>query len=347
MSDIPPPQTGRTARGSILVCSAGAKSPLILAIREAVTRLGPDLRVLTSDADPEAPAHSVGLGRIDLPHIGRDSHEDPSTIAAVARCLHQADVRLVIPTRDGELSFWSHAAESLRRQGVEVVVSPQSAITLALDKVAFDHHGREQGLPTIPTAAMVTGSGPFVVKERYGAGARDILLRGSAAEAREHVARLNEGIVQPFIEGEEFSADAWIGSDGTLRGPVLRRRDEITDGEARITTTVRDATLEQVATALLESLPLRGPVNVQMLRTPAGAVHIIELNARFGGAMTCSIAVGLDVWGWELQQLTGVPMTEFVRREYEVRQTRRRDSNGLASDTLVIVPPDPARAPAR
>jgi carbamoyl-phosphate synthase large subunit len=55
-----------------------------------------------------------------------------------------------------------------------------------------------------------------------------------------------------------------------------------------------------------------------------GGLHIIECNARFGGASTASIAVGLDSIYWSLCELLnmtpGIP--EFDRLNQEVRQVR-------------------------
>jgi carbamoyl-phosphate synthase large subunit len=76
--------------------------------------------------------------------------------------------------------------------------------------------------------------------------------------------------------------------------------------------------------SLLESLPLKGPVVLQVIRDVEGHAHIIELNARIGGASTASIAAGLDIWWWSLLEAEGMRTDNypFNRIPGEVRQVR-------------------------
>jgi carbamoyl-phosphate synthase large subunit len=98
----------------------------------------------------------------------------------------------------------------------------------------------------------------------------------------------------------------------------------IANGESRITATFRDPPLEQKAAAVLTRLKLRGPVVLQLLVDKAGKAHIIECNARFGGASTASIAAGLDPFYWSLLEAQGTDVSAypFCRIPNEVRQVR-------------------------
>ena len=53
-------------------------------------------------------------------------------------------------------------------------------------------------------------------------------------------------------------------------------------------------------------------------------IHIIECNARVGGASTVSIAAGLDIFYWSLLEADGANLHEqpFTRIIGEVRQIR-------------------------
>jgi carbamoyl-phosphate synthase large subunit len=96
------------------------------------------------------------------------------------------------------------------------------------------------------------------------------------------------------------------------------------NGESRITTTFRDASLESQARQWIEAYGVRGPVVMQVLLDASGAPHIIELNARFGGASTASIQAGLDSLYWSLLEASGADVSPhpFVRSKTEVRQVR-------------------------
>lgn len=317
---------------AVMISSVGRKVSLVAMLTDA-TRQFADFRLLTADLDPYAPGHRVGMGRVDLPPLHSLSEFPPNLLPL----LRDAGVGVVVPTRDGELEFWATNAETLRASGIDVVVSPAATIRVMLDKLSFAEGGAAVGLPVIPTSLLPDFDGPLVVKERYGAGSRSIALGVSSGEARAHSRGLAAPVFQPFIQGSEFSADAWVGRSGTLHGPILRRRETVVDGEATVTTTLRDADLERTALSVLTWLPLRGPVNVQLLRTTDGTVHVLEVNARFGGASTCSVHAGLDVWNWELREYLGEDAGPFQRLQREVRQVRLRQSDGGVKDRIEYV----------
>lgn len=316
----------------VLVSSAGRKVALVELLRRAADPKG--IRVLTADSNPDAAAHRAGAGRLELPAIGQGGSADPRLLHEIIGRLREAGVSLVIPTRDGELGFWAAHAEALRTAEIEVVVSPWVSVRVALDKLLFAELGADAGLPVIRTSSTIDNDGPLVVKERFGAGSRSMLLGASPDQARIHARGLSNPVFQPLLCGDEFSADAWIGRTEEIRGPIVRRRTKIVDGESVVTETLRDPDLERAARSVLDLLPLRGPVNLQLIRTPDGAIHVLELNARFGGASTCSVHAGLDVWGWELQEAIHGSAGPFHRSETEVRQTRVRHADGSCTDRI-------------
>jgi carbamoyl-phosphate synthase large subunit len=312
-----PADPARAAR-HVLISSAARKIPLVRSVIAAARRLDPAIRVLAGDLDTQALARFVADGFVQLPRT-----EPQQSDALLALCRAHG-VGTVIPTRDGELGFWAEHAPAFRAQGVEVVVSPAASVALCNDKLRFAEHGIAAGLPMIPAGLQPQGPGPFVVKERYGAGSRSIGLRLDADAARAHAGALSSPIFQPFVQGSEISVDAWLDRRHQLKGLVLRHRDQIIDGESAVTTTFRDPAIEAVCRRVLEAIPLCGPVVLQLLRDRDGGVHIIELNARFGGASTASIAAGLDSWTWTLAQADGRDLDAypFRRADDEIRQIR-------------------------
>jgi carbamoyl-phosphate synthase large subunit len=178
----------------------------------------------------------------------------------------------------------------------------------------------------IPSALSLEGA-PWercVVKERRGAGSRSIGIGLDRAQAATHARTLSEPIFQPFLAGEEISADAWLDRAARLKGLVLRRRDLVIDGESQVTTTFRDARIESEIAGLLGALDLRGPVVVQALLHADGSINVIECNARLGGASTAGIAAGLQSLYWSLLEAHGgnVDHEVFERAPGEIRLVR-------------------------
>lgn len=293
--------------------SAGAKIPLLESVAAAVARQSPPLGVIAGDRAYAPLARHVAADYWQMPPLD-DVVGDDLLGACVAR-----GIRVVVPTRDGELAFWAEHAPAFAGAGIHVVVSSPAAVELALDKLTF---GQMADVPVIPASTTPDGPGPFVVKERFGAGGRGIGLRLSRAEALTHAAGLTAPIFQPFIEGREISIDAWCTQAGVVHGVVLRTRDLVVGGESKVTTTFRDAALESRLCTWLSGRGFRGPLVAQAIVDATGRVHVIEINARFGGASTAGVAVGLDVWHWSLCEALGEPVPGFQRASGDVRQVR-------------------------
>ncbi|GID07533.1 carbamoyl phosphate synthase-like protein [Pseudomonas sp. 008] len=331
MNDSQTHLKGRREGGAhnVLVTSASRKAPLVRAMQEAARRIHPDARVIAGDVDPEAPTRYIADGFWQMPRI-----TDAELPALIKGC-HEREIAVVLPTRDGELLFWARHSAAFSEAGISVVVSNPKAIERCLDKLAFADFGRKIGLPVINAAATpeAVGVGPYVVKERYGAGSRAIGLDLSLDAARHHATMLDTPIYQPFVPGPEISIDGWIDRNGAVVGVLLRRRDRVIAGESQITTTLRSEALEREAVRALETLDLHGPVVMQAI-VINDSMQIIECNPRFGGASTIAIAAGLDVLYWSLIEAFGQgPAPVFNRIAGEVRQVR------LPAD-LVLHDPD-------
>jgi carbamoyl-phosphate synthase large subunit len=316
--------------GHVLVTSASRKAPLVRALQAAARRIDPGAKVVAGDVDPDAPARYVADVFWQMPRL-----DESCPAALVEGCLARG-VRTVLPTRDGELRFWADAKPALAAEGIAVIVSQADAVTRCLDKLAFAEFGLAQGLPVIPASIdpAALEADRLVVKERSGAGSRGIGLNLTPEAARAHAAGLSAPIFQPWAPGPEVSVDAYLTAAGAVHGLVLRRRDRVVAGESQITTTFRDARLEAQAVAVLEALGLAGPVVMQAIVTETG-LAVIEVNARFGGASTASLAVGLDALFWALLERLrpGAPLPPFERRPGEIRLVR-------APQDIVIDGPD-------
>lgn len=318
------------ALGSVLITSAGSKIPLLRALREAARRIDPDATIVAGDIDHDAASRYLADGFWRMPEL---ETLDLETIVAECR---RRDVRTILPTRDGELAFWAGAKPALEAEGISVIVSRPESVALCLDKLAFAEWGKAAGLPVIPASRQPEcfAELSLVVKERFGAGSRSIGVGLSLSDARRHATGLADPLFQPFVTGIEISIDAWLTAAGALHGLVLRRRDRVMNGESQTTTTFRDARLEAQAATVLERLDLSGPVVMQAIVTETG-LAVIEVNARFGGASTASLSVGLDMLYWSFFERAwpGAPAPAFDRREGDIRQVR-------VPEDIVIRDPD-------
>lgn len=303
---------------NILVTSASRKIPLISALRDACRRQSRKIGIIAGDISGMAPARLYADSFWQMPKL-----HDSALPELVNECASRA-ISVVLPTRDGELEFWARHRGVFAQAGIEVIVSSPEAIARCRDKLEFARFGANIGLPFIPAAESpdpLHGE-LFVVKERFGAGSLGIGLKLDRETALQHARNLVNPLYQPFVPGPEISIDGWADRNGQVAGVVLRRRDFVVSGESQVTSTFRNAALEEQAMWILSKLQLRGPVVLQAI-VVNDKLQIIECNPRFGGASTASIAVGLDSLYWSLAEiLADAEVPAFVRGAREIRQIR-------------------------
>ncbi|ALW85907.1 epimerase [Hymenobacter sedentarius] len=304
------------APGHVLISSVAAKVPLVRAVQAAAKRLHPDMKVVGGDMNHACLAQHFTDAFWHMPATA-DEH-----LPEIIRYCLDHGIGHIIPTRDGELAFWSRHRAALAEAGIAVLVSALEAINRCIDKLEFSTFGQENGLPIIPAALGLDALGittdvhgsatpGFVVKERHGAGSLSLGLNLPEAAALTHAHALQEPIFQPFVEGREISVDAYVDRSGKVRGLVPRTRDVIIHGESQITTTLDAPGLVSRLVPIVEKLGLYGPLVLQALLTPDGGLHIIECNCRFGGASTLGIAAGVDSFFWFLQEAAEADLNLF------------------------------------
>jgi len=304
----------------VLVSSSSAKVPLVRAMQTAVRQIDPTGQVVAGDFNAQALTAQVADFFWVMPPTRDASLED------IISGLRQRQINVVLPTRDGELMFWSRHAGRLLIEGINVVVSEPEPLLRCLDKLEFARFGYANCLPFISTSDRIDDipSDCLVVKERLGAGSRSIGLCLDRESAIAHARTLEAPIFQPYVEGLEISIDAWLDRHNLVKGLVLRRRDQVVNGESQVTTTFSDAALEEQVLAILQALQLRGPVVMQAMVSPGRVLQVIECNPRFGGASTTAIAAGLSSLQWSLLEAINSDLSAwpFHRIPGQLRQVR-------------------------
>jgi carbamoyl-phosphate synthase large subunit len=290
---------------NVLVTSISNKVPLLKAVKNAVMKLGSETTVIGGDSKPDA----VGKYFVDQYwHMPHASDENRSVIIEFIR---KNNIRAVIPTRDGELLFWSHLKKEL--PDISVLVSNAASVKLCLDKLMFWQELHTRGFPVIHTAENIhdlSTIGNVVVKERFGAGSVNMMLNLSREEAVAHAAKLSRPIFQPFVEGTEYSVDVYVSRSGKAKGGIVRSRDVVVSGEAQITTTVEKVDILDLCIRISETMHLYGHVVFQIIQQGT-TNHIVECNSRFGGASTLSVSAGLDSFYWFLLESIGADIAEY------------------------------------
>lgn len=299
-----------------LVSSIGAKVPLLDVVRDSYRRMNLTGRIIGGDCNPQAIGRYYCDDFLVLPPISADS-----SFQEIIPAIRQAQVNLIIPTRDGELLFYARHRRRFEQEGIQVMIADSEPVSLSLDKLQFAQTLSSWDIPAIPTTIqpeqLPAGMSGFVVKERFGAGSRHTFLNLTSDEATSVSQKLAAPIFQPFVAGTEYSIDLYIDGDGKPTGALCRERVLVENGESRITRSVHLPEVEMLCLTAATRLGLRGHALIQVIIDQHHQPHLVECNARFGGASPLAHAMGLTSFIWFIGEAFFQTTPQFKRSPTE------------------------------
>ena len=305
----PPAVPFPSVDAAVLVTGAGG--PAGVAVVRRLVALGH--RVVAGDADSAAAGGALADVAVTLP---RGDH--PRFVEALVGVCTTFGVDALVSTVAEELPHLAAGADRLAAAGVATWLPDAAAVDVCCDKAAFARAMADAGVPHPATAASadeVTGvPGPWVVKPLAGRGSRGVRLLDERA-AVVAVLREDAGLIaQTRLTGREFTADALVDRDGTVRVVVPRWREETKAGISVKGRTFASDAVARVVTAALAAVELTGPANVQGFVADDGTATVVEINPRFSGGLPLTLAAGADVVSAYLAGVRGEPLPELSAR---------------------------------
>jgi len=304
----------------ILVTSVSRKVSLLRELHKGLNRISAESAIIGADSDEQCIASYFVDEFWHMPRL-----EELSANTLIEKLL---DLKItgIIPTRDGELSYFADLRELLLENGIYLMLPKSSTVNTCLDKLAFCETLTRLDFPVISTVKNINdlNTDSFVIKEQFGAGSNTILINADKQNALIHANRLKSAIYQPYIEGEEFSIDVYFDTSSNFKGAAARKRELVINGESQVTTTVEEPEMERLCENIGSTINLVGHAVFQIIKTADAKLHIIELNTRFGGASTLNIAAGLDSFYWFGLESVGISIDayEFTKSPKTLKQVR-------------------------
>ena len=278
---------------NVLITAASRRISLIRAFQKSLERSEHPGNVVTVDADPLSP----GLYLTDRHYIVPLS-SSPSYKNAIIKICREENIGLVVPTIDEELVFFGKEKEDFKKKGIDVLVSSERTAHLCNDKYLtyqffLDHH-----IPTPKTwlKAEVDPKAmdyPLFIKPRCGRGSVQAFPVKNEKELRFFLDYVNDPIVQPFLEGREFTIDVFCDRNGKCVSVVPRERLWIRAGVCDKGKTVKDVRLINYGIEIAEKLGVIGPANIQC-KVKGDEIMFFEVNPRFSGAIQLTMESGAD-----------------------------------------------------
>jgi len=271
----------------ILFTSIGRRIQLI---RHFVER---DWQVIGTDLSPDNCAAQVMADRLFC--VPPSAH--PQYGETLLEICAKEHIAYLVPLYEPELILLSQMRDQFLEIGTRLVVSSEEALQRCLDKYELYQVLRNANIPTPNTYIEVPkeqdSSTKWVVKPRTGMGSKDVHIV-PYADVESSTAQVPNPIIQRFIEGQEYSIDAYVAENGQVLSVVPRLRMEVRSGEVSKSVTITDDQLTKLTIDLLKHLKLYGPVTIQGIKEAVtGEFYFIEVNPRFGGGVPLSMQAGI------------------------------------------------------
>ncbi|MEI6225504.1 MAG: carbamoyl-phosphate-synthetase [Deltaproteobacteria bacterium] len=202
----------------------------------------------------------------------------------------------VIPSLDAELPNFIALQPELARRGVRMVLPGREQLR-SRDKDRLPALCARAGVAT-PRVRPVSDPGFFerCTAEEEGAWRYPLVVKGAfydayvvhdPAEAAYRFGQIGHAwgypvLVQAHVAGEEVNLTALGDGTGALVGPVMMRKQALTEkGKAWAGVAIDDGDLLAAGERLMQALRWNGPLELEMLRDASGTLHLIEINPRF------------------------------------------------------------------
>ena len=287
----------------ILFLGASRLVALLDRFRAAADAEGVDLELASIEDD--SAWHAIGASGLARIQPG-PRFDDPAFVPFLLSEAQGAAIDIVIPVVDAAIAPVAHARRDLEGIGAMAMVSGEELCARMRDKVASEEFFREHGFP------VPSGNGwPRLAKPRLGSSSRGHIVLRDAEELsfwrERHPAE--EYIVQPLLNGTEYSVDGFVSADGRVLGAVSRARVVVAAGEVMVTRTEHNGPVLEIASRVLNLPGWRGPINIQIMQSRDGP-RLLEVNPRFSSGITCAIEAGLEAPRWILKERLGRPLPE-------------------------------------
>ncbi|HXC04337.1 MAG TPA: ATP-grasp domain-containing protein [Bacteroidia bacterium] len=259
------------------------------------------VRIIGADADPM----NAGRFLVDAFHV-IPSGSDPDYVPALLTLCKTEHIHIFIPIMEKELEKISGSLEAFR---------PYFPVVSAPDTILNCNDKRKTASildASITPSPRMFNTGeelryPVIIKPASGTGSTNITVCRTEAEYKAAGVK-PDYLVQEFIEGKEYTVDAYTSFYSDFSECVPRIRLAVKGGLAVKTCTVEHPRLIETSKKIIQALHIKGPSNLQFIEKSNGELYFIEINPRFGGAYIASIQAGLNAPLFILNDFTHTPI---------------------------------------
>lgn len=277
----------------ILFTSVGRRVELVQAFRDAAVRLGVELSVYGADMSESAPALQFCDKTVMVPRI-----KDSEYIPVLLEVCKKEQIAVLIPTIDTDLLLLAEHKADFAEIGTQVLISAPDKIVLCRDKRFTASYFRSVGLHSpvpVDCVADYQGGFPAFIKPKDGSSSINAFKVKNHSELVEYAERVPDYIIQPFVDGDEYTVDIFCDFSGEPIFITPRERLAVRSGEVLKTKISQDEQIIREMRTLVADFKPCGPITVQLIKERETGINwYIEINPRYGGGAPLSMKAGAD-----------------------------------------------------
>lgn len=275
----------------ILVTGIGRRVELMQSFRLAASTLDINLKIYGADTSGTAPA--LSFCDVTRKVCGM---RDADYVSQLLKICMEDHIDLLIPTIDTDLLVLSQNAEKFDDIGTKVLISKPDKIAVCRDKNYTADFFESCGLKsprTVNDYHHYCGPYPCFIKPKDGSSSINAFKVENEFELEVYAEQIGEYVIQPFVEGTEYTVDIFCDYEGNPIFITPRIRVAVRAGEVLKTKIAMDEKIITECRRIIAEFQPCGPMTVQLIRQKtSGEDYYIEINPRFGGGAPLSMKAG-------------------------------------------------------
>ncbi|WP_373519762.1 ATP-grasp domain-containing protein [Pricia sp.] len=287
---------------NILISSAGRRVSLVRAFQMELKKVYPQGKVFASDAYPDlSAACHVADGYFKVPKVTHPDYPDSLIQQCKAR-----DIKLLVPTIDGELLPMAINNELFAGKGIKAVISSEAFVGKCRDKRQIHQFFESRKVAFANEYAKDDYKLPLFIKPIDGSRSIDTYVIHDKTDLTDDHFANDKLMFLEYLDHDlydEFTCDLYYGKDHTLKCIVPRKRLEVRDGEVYKALTVDNALVPYIKERLGHIEGAVGCLTSQFFKHKTeNKIYGIEINPRFGGGFPLSYLSGANYPKWIIQE---------------------------------------------
>lgn len=288
----------------VLFTCVGRRVELVQAFKRAGEKLGLDVGVFGIDSSNLAPALYFCDGKRRVCAI-----DDWDYVDDIVKMCTDEGIDIVIPTIDTDLLLLAYAKPRFEEVGTRLLLSDLSKILMCRDKRKIGEFFSSCGLPTPETVDNIGDfklEYPCFIKPADGSASQNAFVVNGERDLNFYIDKVPNYIIQPYIEGTEFTVDIMCDFEGDPIFITPRKRLRVRSGEVMLTQIDYAERILEECKIIIGAFKPCGPLTVQLIKSrKTGENYYIEINPRFGGGVPLTMKGGADSAEAILRLLTG------------------------------------------